>query len=71
MTKCFEAILACKAAQICFIESVLKLILMHFSKCVKRILSAEVFIQITHQTQSKRFYSLAYKNNFCLFSKMP
>lgn len=43
MTKCFEAALACKAAQICFVEAVLELILMHFSKCVKRILRGEVY----------------------------
>lgn len=42
MTKYFEAALACRTAQIYFIQAVLKLILMHFSKCVKRILKVEV-----------------------------
>lgn len=42
MTKYFEAVLACTAAHIHFIRAVLKLIVMYFSKCVKRILRVEV-----------------------------
>lgn len=42
MTKYFEAVLACTAAHIHFIWAVLKLIVMYFSKCVKRILRVEV-----------------------------
>lgn len=72
MTKYFEAALACRAAQIHFIQAVLKLILMHFSKCVKRILRVEVhWYKLLTRPRVNGFTVWLIKTTFLYLARWP